>query len=519
MIHKVMPFGETAAPRINYALGGDHEHKVEGIEFIPGTMLSEPIPLGRDEPMPEEMQTLNDIIRSISERNATADTFAATGGNSDATDGTNAANAPQDGKQPRKKNKPLAYDWSDLNDEFEATASFHQGKGEKLFGHYIISLAPGETLTNEQWGDVLKEYMDALGYDEFTKYCGFIHNDTQNQHCHILSSRVRLEPGGPLVDDSNDCAKGMECMRKLEKKYGLQIVANPEESWGKEIPKGEFKYLGGDRETVLKNKLEGPNKDWAEIIRARVKETWNTAKPRDMAEMVESLKAHGVDIKIRTNKAGEPEGISYRAHGSDAWISGSKVLAKRLTWQNLIGREGIAYHPAKHNEALGIPVPAGVGYVRTDVYQPLNKIQVRAIMRTKLRVRIYERRGVHYAGFGFDNLFKTGKQRHDEKMARLYAELAKAIVEMLFGVRYGRAAPPIVTTDGQRPEGMKPIRDDVGNSGYDIEAGEAGAMDWKQAKSLKKDLSSAIMNEHSEWISPRIERKASTLDNDMELDQ
>lgn len=519
MIHKKMEFSDTAAVRLNYALGGDHEHKVEGIEFIPGTMLSEPVPIEKDQPLPEAMQTLGDIVGMVPERNATGGNSSVNGGNSTATDDETDANSSQDAEPKRKKNKPLAYDWSDLNDEFEAAASFHQGKGEKLFGHYIISLADGETLTNEQWGEVMKEYMETLGYNEFTKYCGFIHNDTQNQHCHILSSRVKLEPGGPLVDDSNDYAKGMECMRKLEEKYKLQIVANPEESWGKEIPKGEFKYLGGDRETALHNQLNGPKKDWAAVIRARVKATWNDAKPNDMAELAHNLKAHGVDIKIRTNKAGEPEGISYRAHGSDAWISGSTVMAKRLTWQNLIKREGIAYHPAKHNAALGIPQPADVGYVRTDVYQPLNKIQVRAIMRTKLKVRIYERQGVHYAGFGLDNLFKTGKQKHDEKMTRIFIELAKAIMDILFGSSRGMAAPPIITTDGERPEGMKTIRDDIGNAGYDIVGGKAGSLDWKTQEDIKKDLSAAIMDEHCEWISPRTDRVDSTLDNDMQLNQ
>lgn len=518
MIHKKKAFGTTPAPRLNYALGGGHEHKVEQLQFISGTMFSEPVPLGPDDPLPEEMQTLDDIGRIVEERTAKRGNSNAIGGNSTATDGETDANGSQDPEQEPKKNKALAYDWTDLNDEFEAAASFHNGKGEKLFGHYIISLAPGETLTPEQWQDVITEYMDALGYDEFTKFCGFVHNETQNQHCHILTCRVKMEKGGPLVDDSNDYEKGMACMRRLEKKYGLQIVANPEQGWGKEIKKEEFKYLGGDRETALKAQLEGPKKDWAAVIRARVKATWNDAKPRDMAELVHNLKARGVDIKIRTNKQGEPEGISYKAHGSDVWISGSKVMPKRLTWQNLIKREGIKYSPVKHNAALGLPEPADKGYVRADAYQPLNKIQVYAIKKTKLRVRLYHRNGVHYAGFGFDQVFTTGKERYEKMMNDIWIKLVREIMACLFNIGKVSYGEPIITHDGERPKGMEEVRDEVGNACYDVNQPEGDEYDWQELEALKNSISETILKEHREWIRPTIERGGKTLDNDMQLE-
>jgi len=519
MIHKVMEFGVTAAPRLNYALGGGHEHKVEALQFIPGTMMSEPVPLEKGQAMPEVPQTLDDIWRMISERNATADTSAATGGNSSVTDDETGANSSQALVPGKKKNKTLAYDWTDLNDEFEAAASFHTGKGEKLFGHYIISLAEGETLTPEQWQEALTEYMDAMGYDETTKYCAFIHNETQNQHAHILTCRVKMEMGGALVDDSNDYEKGMECMRKLEKRYGLKIVSNPEDSWGYEIKKRDFKYLGGDRETVLQNQLEGPKKDWAAIIRARVKESWKDGKPRDMADLVHNFKAHGVDIKIRTNKSGEPEGISYKAHGSDAWIPGSKVMAKRLTWQNLTGREGIEYHPAKHNEVLGIPAPADQSYIRVDAYQQLNRIQVEAIKRTKLRVRLYRRGEHHYAGVGFDLVFSTGRERYEKMMNDVFFKLVRDIMALLFGVDKGRAPEPIIMQDWQRPEGFETVRDEVGRGAYDVDEPDGETFDWKQLKTIKKELSTVIMEEHGEWIDPGFTTIGRTLDNDMCLNQ
>ncbi len=227
MIHKVKEFSEEAFGRLNYAAGGKgHEHKVENVEFIQGTMLSElkfintenPI-LGKRSPNndPETSLAPGPVLVTLDDFMDAVPAVSATGGNSGATDDESSAHG-------------LAVDFSDLEDEFEAVASMHCGNGEKLFGHYILSLAPGETLTNEQWGEALTAYMEEMGYDEFTKFCGFKHTDTDNEHLHILTCRVRMEKGGPLVDDSNDYAKGIVVMRKLEQKFGLQIVANPDET-------------------------------------------------------------------------------------------------------------------------------------------------------------------------------------------------------------------------------------------------------------------------------------------------
>jgi len=360
----------------------------------------------------------------------------------------------------------------------------------------------------------LKEYMETMGYDETTKYCGFIH-DTDNQHMHILTCRVQLKPGGPLVDDSNDYAKGMEAMRKLEKKFGLQIVANPEDSWGVDIKKEQFKYLGGNREEANKAMLNGPRKDWAAVIRARVNEAWSTNKPRNMGEMVDVLKAVGVDVKVRANKAGEPEGISYQAHGSSAWISGSKVKATRMTWRNLIEKEGITYNPHKHNAALGLPSAPGV-LVRVQAFQELNKIQVVAIKKTKLNIRLYHSQGRHFAGFGFEQTLKSGKEKHEQMVNDQMFNLVRDLLALLFGTDKGWAAPSILTNDHDTPEGFETVRDDVGpDHAWEISASDKP--DWKELDRIKIETSEVILKEHSEWIRPTIDRIGKTFDNDPDL--
>jgi hypothetical protein len=507
MIHKKKSFGETAAPRLSYALGGNHEHKVKGIEFIPGTMFSEPMPQQKGQEMPEVFVDLDDIIGKIDERNAR-------GCNSRDTKDKTGAKGSENKKQKHKKHKVLGYDWSDLNDEFEAAASFHSGKGEKLFGHYIVSLAPKEALTAEQWQKAITEYMGAMGYDEKTKYCGFIHKDTKKQHCHVLTCRVKMEQGGPLVDDSRDYEKGMKAMRKLEKKFGLTVVANPEDTWGVEIKKGDFKYYGGDREAVLRNQMESSNKDWRKVIIGRVNRAWDIGKPRDMGEMVHKLRSCGVDIKVHSNKVGEPEGISYRAEGSDVWISGSRVKSTRLTWQNLIKGEGIQYNPLKHNEALGLPPSPNGILIRVDGYQQLNRRQVHAIRKTKLPVRIYRQGPHHFAGWGFDQTLQSGKERYEAMVHDQLFKLVLALLNILFGTDIGRAPPPIITRDYEVPEGLVEVRNDVGTSAWEVPESDGNRMLHSERKRITEELSEEIYKEHSEWIDPEFERIGKALDHD-----
>lgn len=492
MIHKKKDFGESAAGRLNYAAGGaGHEHKVETLEFICGTMISELKFVATEKRLTTQIQDEAD----------------------DVADGPPGANvATCDNSTDKADVIAAVVDWSDLNDEFEAVASFHCGKGEKLFGHYIVSLAPGESLTNDQWSEVLQEYMAALGYNDSCKFCGFIHSDN-NQHMHILTCRVKMETGGPLVDDSNDYAKGMECMRKLEKKLGLQVVANPDETWGVDIGKSEFKHYGNSRENA---QLNGSKKDWAVVIRARVSKAWSQGKPSDMGELVQCLKAVGVEVKVRTDKAGEPQGISYKASGSDVWIAGSKVKAARLTWKNLLVTEGVKYNPYKHNAALGLPPKVGT-LVRVDAFQMLNERQAYAIKKTKLPVRIYQQGKRHYAGFGFEKVLKGGKERYEEMVRKQLFDLVMAILDLLFGTSKGRAAAPVLTNDMDIPDGLEVIRDNVGGGAWNIPEAEGELLKWRGLEQVTESVSDEIFAVHNEWIDPGMTTIDGCRSNDMKI--
>ena len=232
-----------------------------------------------------------------------------------------------------------------IENELNAQASLHKGKGEKLFKHYVISLAPNEQLTPPQWLEMIGEYMKDLGYDNSTKWVAVQHSDSACQHVHILSCLVKNDFGGTLVKTNNDYQAGWARMRKYEEKFGLQQLQNPDQNFGHNYSKGELKGHGS-RANAVKH-------DEASIIRARFKNLFEKEKPATMKALVEGLAKRGVLVKLSLKNAGDIQGINYSINGKN-WISGSKVKKSRLTWSALQHKEGISYVPARDDAALGL---------------------------------------------------------------------------------------------------------------------------------------------------------------------
>ncbi|SHO58512.1 relaxase/mobilization nuclease domain-containing protein [Vibrio quintilis] len=231
--------------------------------------------------------------------------------------------------------------------EFEAQADLHDGKGEKLFKHYILSIDPNDKpLADHEWlENIQQDLMPTLGFDESTKYVIVKHDDKHNSHCHIVCCMTKGD--GSLVKTNDDVFKGFESMRRMEKKYGLRKLDSPQDNWGHHYTKKEMKGANGDRELAKK-------RDEAAIVRARFKaiESENGGKlPATMTKLVFALSRRGVDVKCRQDDSGNIIGISYSADGGPL-ISGSKVKATRLSFKNLQLKERVSYVPERDNVAL-----------------------------------------------------------------------------------------------------------------------------------------------------------------------
>lgn len=302
-----------------------------------------------------------------------------------------------------------------IANELNAQAARHRGKGEDLFKHYVISLAPGEELEDYQWLELITSYMQALGYDNLTKWTAVGHKDTDCNHVHILACRVKNDRYGSLVSTFKDYEKGWPVMRRYENKFGLRQVESPDDSFGKNKSKGQLKFES-------KNGKNG-SLDQAASIRSAFKRLYSDiGKPKNMRELVLGLSKCGVDVSVLTNDANEIGGISYKLKSINGkWISGSKVKATRFTWAALQKKEGISYDPRRDDP-----------FLRNDdcnyeIYFNLEKVDRHSSMIFESNLRFQEQRFL-LARF-------RRKQEIDLDAIMALVRFVLLILKMLFGVR------------------------------------------------------------------------------------
>ena len=97
--------------------------------------------------------------------------------------------------------------------------------------HVAISVA-GDELSKEQLKEVAKEYMDAMGYGQ-QPYMVFFHKDTDNNHIHIVSSRVRMDR--KLISDSNERKRSLDTIKRICKEKGYTPLVTKKEEAAKAI--------------------------------------------------------------------------------------------------------------------------------------------------------------------------------------------------------------------------------------------------------------------------------------------
>ena len=112
--------------------------------------------------------------------------------------------------------------------------------------HCSLSLADGETLTAERWGQVTSEFADGMGLTETSgnapaRWVAIHHGEGKggHDHVHIAASAVRED--GTRVAFFRDFPRAQQVCRELERKHGLVQVlgrehgtapaARPRPSW------------------------------------------------------------------------------------------------------------------------------------------------------------------------------------------------------------------------------------------------------------------------------------------------
>lgn len=213
--------------------------------------------------------------------------------------------------------------------------------------HFMLSAAPGEVLTPEQWRVAMDEAMEALGYTKDHKYFGVIHNDTDAQHLHIVGNRTSMDTH-MLLKEGNDYEVLMNVCRDLELKFGLRVVPMPHETWGSELEQHEITAMERDRKEGREPKMP-----WRIELLLRVEDAIERTKFEfgSLVDFSKHLKKQGVNVNYTKGKDGNIKGISYEFRGKT--ISGRKLKKARCTFQKLTDQEGIRYDQSMLPELSG----------------------------------------------------------------------------------------------------------------------------------------------------------------------
>ena len=140
----------------------------------------------------------------------------------------------------------------ELAQEFGAVRKLRPTLGKAVL-HVSLSATPGEKLTDEQWREIGKRYIDGMDLDQ-SQYCVIKHSDTEHEHVHIIANRIRFD--GTVVSDSHDYKRQEQIMREIERDFRLQRVAPSIEAERKAPSKGEIELAVRTGESSIKQRLQ-----------------------------------------------------------------------------------------------------------------------------------------------------------------------------------------------------------------------------------------------------------------------
>ena len=132
------------------------------------------------------------------------------------------------------------------------------------YAEFILSLYPGENLSDERWLSLTEEYIERMGYGK-SCYAVVLNTDKAHSHVHVLLTTIDEE--GKSIPSGNNYSRSEKISRELEQKYGLLLL---EREGGKKTTLGESQYRNYYFDTALKKAMRSYNyKDKLSVVLER----------------------------------------------------------------------------------------------------------------------------------------------------------------------------------------------------------------------------------------------------------
>lgn len=208
---------------------------------------------------------------------------------------------------------------SDLTDEFKTVSSFRPDIKKPVF-HAFLSLPNNEYLTDEQWQEIVKDYLKEMNIDiEKHQYICVRHKDTDQDHIHIVANRIGLD--GSVWHGQHSAFNTIAACERLEIKHRLTITQGL---------KGQKSEVSAPTKNEIEIALRTGDKP-ARIVLQSTLQAAMTGKP-DLETFVERLQAVGIEPRFNVASTGNVAGVSFSV--GDVAFKGSS-LGKKFSWNTI----------------------------------------------------------------------------------------------------------------------------------------------------------------------------------------
>ena len=200
---------------------------------------------------------------------------------------------------------------------FEPFLQVNQRTTNTVF-HVSLNPSPEDRLTDEQLGEIAREYMERMGYGE-QPYIVFKHGDIAREHLHVVS--LRVDSTGRKISDSHEYDRSMSILRNLEQKYGLHPSIKGLELQDREglrkvdYQKGDVKQqVSSTVRSCLRHYRCASFGEWRTLLEAfnvSAEERTGTIKGRDYAGMIYGAltdDGYGIGTPFKSSRIGKDVG-------------------------------------------------------------------------------------------------------------------------------------------------------------------------------------------------------------------
>ena len=184
--------------------------------------------------------------------------------------------------------------------------------------HVSLNPSPEDRLTDEQLGEIAREYMEQMGYGE-QPYIVFKHRDIAREHLHIVSLRIDRE--GRKLPHDFEARRSVEITRDLEQKYGLHPSIKGQELQDREglrkvdYQKGDVKQqVSSTVRSCLRHYRCASFGEWRtllETFNVSAEERTGTIDGRDYAGMIYGAltdDGYGIGTPFKSSRIGKDVG-------------------------------------------------------------------------------------------------------------------------------------------------------------------------------------------------------------------